>query len=113
MKASNGAGWDERTASPHEASLNLPRAMRDLAALATLPSIWVDCDVRQSIQNLADVLRAALRAYTVCVRIELPDAPQIDVIASAGLVSRNDRSDEAVSVALHCRAAVFGCGQLI
>jgi PAS domain S-box-containing protein len=69
--------------------------MRDLAALATLPSIWIDSDVRRSIQNLAEVLRAALRAFAVCVRVELPDALQFDAIASEGLSAPSGRDHEA------------------
>lgn len=98
MKTLPGASWDEPALAPQDVSLNLPRAMRDLAALATLPSIWVDSDVRHSIQNLADVLRSALRSFTVCVRIELPDASQFDAMASEGLLTRNDCCHEAVEL---------------
>jgi PAS domain S-box-containing protein len=69
--------------------------MRDLAALATLPSIWVECDLGHSLQNLTDVLRAALRASTVCLRVELPDGKQLDAAACAGLANGNGHTHDA------------------
>src|SRR5947209_5004820 len=90
-----------RTSQPSsgrsEAS-SIPRAMRDLAALATLPSIWLDCDVRHTLQNLTDVLRAALRAVTVCIRVELPDGSQFDTAASEGLSNRNGHTHHAAEL---------------
>lgn len=61
---------------------SLRRTLRDVVALAALPSIWVDCDLPRSVQNLTDVLRAALRALTVCVRVELPGGSEFRTAAS-------------------------------
>jgi PAS domain S-box-containing protein len=77
---------------------SLRRTLRDVVALAALPSIWADCDLPRSIQNLADVMRTALRAYTVCVRLELPDGSEFSTSASRGL------SNAAAPV---CDAAAF------
>src|ERR1041384_7602081 len=65
--------------------LSLRRTLRDVVALSALPSIWVDYDLPRSLQNLTDVLRAALRAYTVCVRVKLPDGTDFSTAASNGL----------------------------
>ena len=64
---------------------SLRRTLRDVVALSALPSIWVDCDLPRSIQNLTDVLRAALRALTVCIRVKLPDGSEFTTAASDGL----------------------------
>jgi PAS domain S-box-containing protein len=64
---------------------SLRRTLRDVVALSALPSIWMDCDLPRSVQNLTDVLRAALRALTVCVRVELPDGSEFRTTASEGL----------------------------
>src|SRR5438045_801687 len=63
----------------------LRRVIRDLVALSAMPSVWVDPDIRRSIQNLADVARAALRASAVCARLELPDGVRFETISATGL----------------------------
>ena len=65
--------------------LSLRRTLRDVVALSALPSIWVDYDLPRSLQNLTDVLRAALRAYTVCIRVKVPDGTEFSTAASDGL----------------------------
>lgn len=64
---------------------SLRRTLRDVVALSALPSIWADYDLPRSLQNLIDVLRATLRAYTVCVRVKLPDGTDFSTAASRGL----------------------------
>ena len=54
---------------PTTKSLALRRATRDLAALATLPAIWISSDLNGSLQNLAEVLSAAVRARFVFIRV--------------------------------------------
>ena len=68
-------------------TLNLRRTIRDLVALSALPSIWVDYDLQRSLQNLTDVLRATLRAVTVCVRAEMPDGSHFETGAARGLAN--------------------------
>ncbi|HKQ40488.1 MAG TPA: hypothetical protein VJ063_20625, partial [Verrucomicrobiae bacterium] len=70
------------------------RTVRDLAALSMMPSIWVDCDLRRSLQNLVDVLRAALRAVTVCIRVELPDGTRFEGEAARSLATSGRCSPE-------------------
>lgn len=81
-----------------EVAAAIPRGMRDLAALATLPSIWVESDIQRSVQNLADVLRTALHALAVGIRIELPDGSQFDTAASEDLSNANHRPHEAAEL---------------
>src|ERR1051325_8939040 len=69
------------------------KSVRDLVALSTLPSIWVDCDIRRSLQNLTDVLRASLRAVTVCARIELPDGSWSQTGACSGVSNQPPSAD--------------------
>ena len=71
-------GTTEPTGAPEEEVSKLRRTVRDLVALSALPSIWVDCDLKRSLQNLTDVLRATLRAWSVCLRIELPDGSRFE-----------------------------------
>jgi PAS domain S-box-containing protein len=66
---------------------SLRRTLRDVVALSALPSIWVNYDLPRSLQNLTDVLRAALRAHTVCVRVKLPDGTDFSTAASNGLAN--------------------------
>src|SRR4051794_5445915 len=73
----------------------LRTTVRDLVALSALPSIWVDCDLPRSLQNLTDVLRAALRAFTVCVRMDLPDGTRFESAASEGLSNKGARTHES------------------
>lgn len=63
----------------------LRRVVRDLVALSAMPSVWVDSDLRRSIQNLTDVVRAALRAFAVYVRIEFPDGFRFETASATGL----------------------------
>src|ERR1044071_3534161 len=77
------SGGDEMDADSELQSLR--RTLRDVVALSALPSIWVDYDLPRSLQNLTDVLRAALRAYTVCIRVNLPDGTDFSTAASSGL----------------------------
>ena len=56
-------------------------------ALSALPSIRVDYDLQPSLQNLTDVLRATLGAFTVCVRVELPDGSRFETGAARGLAN--------------------------
>jgi PAS domain S-box-containing protein len=72
----------------------LRRVVRDLVALSAMPSVWVDSDLRRSIQNLTDVVRAALRALAVCVRIELPDGSIYETISASGLSNAPRSTDE-------------------
>src|ERR1051325_363048 len=76
---------------PEEEVVKLRRTVRDLVALSALPSIWVDCDLQRSLQNLTDVLRATLRASIVCLRIELPDGSRFETGASPGLSNNGSR----------------------
>src|ERR1051325_5955794 len=75
---------DDETDAASEVQ-SLRRTLRDVVALSALPSIWVDYDLPRSLQNLTDVLRAALRAYTVCIRVRLPDGTEFSAAASDGL----------------------------
>lgn len=63
----------------------LRRTIRDLVALSALPSIWVDSDLQRSLQNVTDVLRAALGAITVCVGVAPPDGARFKAAAAGGL----------------------------
>ncbi len=78
--------------------LRLRRTVRDLVALSSLPSIWVDCDLERSLQNLTDVLRATLRALTVCVRIEMPDGSRFETAASERLSHGGPRTFHAAEL---------------
>ena len=75
--------------------LRLRRTVRDLVALSSLPSIWVDCELERSLQNLTDVLRATLRARTVCIRVEMPDGSRFETAASEDLSHDGPRSFHA------------------
>jgi PAS domain S-box-containing protein len=77
------SGDDDTDAAREVQSLR--RTLRDVVALSALPSIWIDYDLPRTLQNLTDVLRAALRAYTVCVRVKLPDGTDFGTVASSGL----------------------------
>jgi PAS domain S-box-containing protein len=78
--------------------LRLRRIVRDLVALSALPSIWVDCDLERSLQNLTDVLRTTLRALTVCVRIELPGKTPFDAAACDRLSQQGPRASHAAEL---------------
>lgn len=73
----------------------LKRTLRDVAALSAMPAIWVDRDVRRSLQNLTDVLRTALGAAVVCAQIELPDNTCFCAVSSRGLGRNGGRESEA------------------
>src|SRR5512132_3077131 len=78
--------------------VRLRRTVRDLVALSSLPSIWVDCEIERSLQNLTDVLRATLRALTVCVRVDLPDGSRFETAASESLSHDGPRSSHAADL---------------
>lgn len=61
----------------------LRRCARDIAALSALPAIWITSDFRRGLQNLADVLAAAMRARFVYIRITRPDLPVARVVSTA------------------------------
>ncbi|HUR47493.1 MAG TPA: PAS domain S-box protein [Candidatus Saccharimonadales bacterium] len=78
--------------------LSLRRTVRDLVALSALPSIWVDCDLKRSVQNLADVLRSTLKAFTVCARLDLPDGTQFDCESAKGIGNGRNPAQEVEEV---------------
>ncbi|MEW6157330.1 MAG: PAS domain S-box protein [Verrucomicrobiota bacterium] len=73
--------------------MNLRRTVRDLVALSALPAIWVESDLRNSLKNLTDVLRAALRATAVCMEVQLPDGTRFEAEASTNLGKTSKCSD--------------------
>jgi PAS domain S-box-containing protein len=66
----------------------LRRCARDLAALSSLPAIWFRADFETGLQNLADVLAAALRAPLVYVRIARSDGRIGEATATDSLRTR-------------------------
>src|SRR5690349_4462438 len=69
------------------------RAMRDLAAIAALPGLWVSTDLQPALQGLAELLRAVLRARVVYARV-MPDAGSV-VESVAWESARGKRADAA------------------
>lgn len=85
---SNVRAFPEDPAASSAEVAVLRRTVRDLVTLSTLPLVWVESDIRRTVQNLTDVLRSALRCGSVCVRVELPDQTVFETASSTGL--RND-----------------------
>lgn len=77
-------GRPDSIAPPDEAD-SRERLIRDLVALSALPSIWVDCDLQRSLQNITDVLKSATKAVAVCVRIDWQDGVRFETGSSPGL----------------------------
>ncbi len=69
----------------HDENQALRRATRDLAALATLPAIWISSDLNDSLQNLAEVLSAAVRARFVFIRVTVRPGVAVDAAAENSL----------------------------
>ena len=101
MESLNAKDHPSAEVNDHRAGeevLRLRRTVRDLVALSSLPSIWVDYDLDPSLQNLTDVLRATLRALTVCMRIEKPDGARFETGACEGLSQEGPRTHNAVAL---------------
>jgi PAS domain S-box-containing protein len=63
----------------------LRRSVRDLAALATLPAIWISSDLKGGVQNLAEVLCAAVRASFVFIRVRSAAGENVEAAAQCSL----------------------------
>ncbi len=81
-----------------EEVLHLRRTLRDMVALSALPSIWVDSDIKSSLQNVTDVLQAALRAFLVCVRMKLPDGSHFETGSARKLGKAAPLSQRAIEL---------------
>lgn len=73
------------TRSAAEELAALRRSVRDLAALATLPAIWVTSDLKGGLQNLAEVLAAGLRGRFVFIRVRQSAGEVVDAAAQSSL----------------------------
>ena len=73
----------------------LRRSVRDLAALAALPAIWIASDLRGGLQNLAEVLCAALRADFVFIRTRPSPGNVVEAAAQCSLRAQGGFVDEA------------------
>jgi PAS domain S-box-containing protein len=81
--------------APSPEVVALRRCVRDIAALSALPAIWFEADLERGLQNLADVLAAALRASFVYVRVTRADGV-IAETASSDSISASTRDAAAL-----------------
>ena len=91
-------GPTAETPPPGDEVKELRRTLRDLVSLSALPAIWVDGDLKTSLQNLTDVLCTALRAFTVCLKTELPDGSGLETGAASGLGRATPPRDEVTEI---------------
>lgn len=82
------------TSSTEEEVVALRRAGRDLAALAALPAIWIASDLKGGLQNLAEVLAAAVRARFVFIRVRPAPGEVVDAAAQNSLRAQSGFVDE-------------------
>lgn len=75
--------------------VSLRRCARDIAALSALPAIWFEADLERGLQNLADVLAAALRPAFVYVRVIRSDDSYAEATSSDSIAA-NTRDAAAV-----------------
>src|ERR1700704_1774415 len=52
----------------------LRHAVRDLVALSTMPAAWIGCDPHRLAEDVADLLRSALRLDVVGIRFQTSDS---------------------------------------
>jgi PAS domain S-box-containing protein len=72
----------------------LRRTIRDMAALATLPAIWISSDLPDSLQNLAEALAAAVRARFVFIRVIPAPGETVDVASLNSVRARRGLVEE-------------------
>lgn len=77
-----------------EEVIGLRRTVRDLAALAALPAIWISSDLKSGLQNLAEVMSAAVRARFVFIRVRPASGEVVDVAAQNSLRAQSGFGDE-------------------
>lgn len=75
----------------------LRRSVRDLAALATLPAIWVSSDLKGGLQNLAEVLSAAVRARFIFIRVRLAPNEVVEAAAQRSLRAQGGFAEQVRS----------------
>jgi GAF domain-containing protein len=86
----------ERTSTEEEV-VALRRSVRDLAALAALPAIWISSDLKGGLQNLAEVLSAAVRARFIFIRVRIAPDEVVDAAAQHSLRAQGGLVDEVRS----------------
>ena len=85
------------TSSALEEVVALRRTVRDLAALAVLPAIWISADLKGGLQNLAEVLSAAVRAHYVFIRVRPTLDEVVDAAAQSSLRAQSGFVDKVRS----------------
>lgn len=69
------------------ADVPLQPTVRDLAALAALPAIWISSDLPRGLQNVGEVLGACLRVPLVYVRVVQRDGTVVDAVCTSSVRS--------------------------
>jgi hypothetical protein len=100
----------------------LRRALRDVAALAALPALWVNADVRQIAGGLADALMTVLHLQAVYVVHVTPDGdvevlklasaapPDLGALLRGGAAAEDAASEGLVELRRGLRAFRVGLG---
>ncbi len=83
----------KETISPEQELAALRRSVRDLAALATLPAIWISSDLTTGLQNIAEVLSTAVRASFLFVRVRRASGEIVDAAAQHALGAQRGAVD--------------------